>query len=273
MNDLRIFAIGLAVILFGLPLKAHEFWISPETYVISESNRIEAHLRVGQEFKGPSYSFQTRQFDRFEIVSGEKTIPVEGRLGDVPALSMPTADDGLLILVHETVDNQLTYREWEKFVSFAEHKDFTEVLDDHRARGLPETDFVELYRRYAKSLVAVGSGEGADQRVGLKTEIVAGANPYTGAITALPVEVFLDDAPRADVQIELFDRAPDGSVTITLHRTDENGSASIPVSPGHEYLVDAVAMEALPNDDPEAGGVWRSLWASLTFKVPERPLK
>ncbi|MFY0693039.1 MAG: DUF4198 domain-containing protein [Paracoccaceae bacterium] len=273
MKKLRIITIGLAVSLLGLPLKAHEFWISPETYMIPESNRIEAHLRVGQEFKGPSYSFQTRQFDRFEIFMGDTAIAVEGRLGDVPALNMAAPGDGLAVLVHETIDLQLAYREWQKFVNFAEEKGFPEVLEAHKARGLPETDFVELYRRYAKSLVAIGSGGGADRRVGLKTEIVAAANPYTDALASLPVQVFLDDTPRANAQITLFDRAPDGTVTKSLHSTDDTGFADLPISRGHEYLVDAVAMEPLENEDPEAGGVWRSLWASLTFKVPDSPLE
>jgi hypothetical protein len=137
------------------------------------------------------------------------------------------------------------------------------------ARGLPETGFRETYRRHAKSLIAVGSGAGADRAVGLAIEIVALANPYTDDLSAgLPVLVLLDGEPRRDVQVELFETALDGTVTITLHRTDADGRAVLPVRPGMEVLVDSVVLRRLPNDDPAAGPVWHSDWASLTFRTP-----
>jgi hypothetical protein len=35
-------------------------------------------------------------------------------------------------------------------------------------------------------------------------------------------------------------------------------------------LVDATLILPLPNEDITLGPVWESLWASLTFKVPDR---
>ncbi|MGR3640587.1 MAG: DUF4198 domain-containing protein, partial [Alterinioella nitratireducens] len=60
------------------------------------------------------------------------------------------------------------------------------------------------------------------------------ANPYTDDLSdGFPVLVLLEGEPRADVQVELFDRDPDGEVTVTLHRTDAEGRAVLPVEPGH----------------------------------------
>jgi hypothetical protein len=84
----------------------------------------------------------------------------------------------------------------------------------------------------------------------------------------MPLQVFYDRKPRADVQIELFERAPDGSVAITTHRTDADGRAVVPVRPGHTYLADAVAMRPLDGSKGN-GAVWHSDWAALTFAVPE----
>jgi len=65
------------------------------------------------------------------------------------------------------------------------------------------------------------------------TEIVALANPYTDDLSAgLPVQVFYDNAVRADAQVELFAKSADGSVEITTYRTDANGIATLPVQPG-----------------------------------------
>ena len=251
------------------PVAAHEFWIEPQAYAIGPDDTVIADTITGQDFSGPVSSYLPDSFKRFDITVGATTEDVTGRAGDRPAVNQQALGEGLHIIVHQTNVLGLTYTEWEKFVGFAEHKDFTEVLDLHKARGLPETGFVEAYTRYAKSLVAVGSGAGADQIVGMRTEIVAEANPYTDDLTeGLPVQVLLDGAPRADVQIELFAKKGEAETVITLHRTDAEGRATLPLAPGTEYLVDAVAMEPVRPAN-EGGPVWHSLWASLTFQTPE----
>lgn len=266
---MRLFPLLATLACIAAPAGAHEFWISPERYNIGAEDQLLAHLRVGQEFKGGASPYVPSSFVRFDVVDDGRVLPVEGRIGDRPALRMDAPSAGLVTAVYQTTDNVLTYTEWQKFVNFAEHKDFTWALDEHLDRGLPETGFKEAYSRYGKSLLAVGGGAGADQEVGLLTEIVALANPYTDDLGAgLPVRVLYQGAPRAGAQVELFEKAPDGRVAITLHRTDAGGVARLPVKPGHEYLVDAVVLRGLV---PEAEGdpVWESLWASLTFMVPE----
>ncbi|EPX77488.1 DUF4198 domain-containing protein [Litoreibacter arenae] len=268
MSPFRIL-VSAALVSWAAAGHTHEFWISPEAYVTQNGGKVQAQLRVGEEFGGASYSFNPKRFGRFDLVAHSQVTPVTGRLGDSPALNMAAPDSGLLTIVHETGDNLLTYTSLEKFAKFAKHKDFEWAVEDHVERGLPTDRFMERYRRYAKSLVAVGDGQGADSEVGLRTEIVALANPYTDALTEFPVKVLLDGAPRADAQVELFEKTPDGEVAITLYRTDAKGIATFPVKAGHEYLVDAVELLPLNEGDPAKFPVWLSLWASLTFKMPE----
>jgi len=250
--------------------KAHEFWLVPEDYTIAPADPLRVGLRIGSEMKGSSLIYLPKDIARFEVIQGDTVRPVEGRMGDNPALVMEGLADGLAIVVHETMDSTLTYTDFAVFQRFVEHKDLSNALPGHAARGLPETGFRETYRRHAKSLVAIGSGAGQDRAVGLAIEIVALANPYTDDLTGgLPVLVLLDGAPRPEAQVELFQTAPDGTVTITLHRTDTDGRVTLPMQPGRDYLVDSVVLRALPNDDPAAGPVWHSDWASLTFRTPE----
>ena len=76
--------------------------------------------------------------------------------------------------------------------------------------------------------------------------------------------------PRADAQIEIFERDARGAVTITTLRTDSAGEARIPVKPGHDYLLDAVVLrEPAPDLAAEHDAVWETLWAALTFGVPQ----
>jgi hypothetical protein len=259
----------LTVVLVAPPAKAHEFWIEPVRHQIAPGEAIEARLRNGQKFVGVALPFLPAGYRRFEVVEGDTVRKVEGRLGDEPALNLPDAAEGLAIVVLETTDSTVTYTDPEKFPAFVAHKDFPGALEEHAARGLPAADFTEVYSRHVKALIAVGAGEGADRALGLRTEIVAEANPYTDDVTGgLPLRVLLDGAPRADAQVELFARAPDGSVGITLHRTDAEGRVTVPVAPGHAYFADAVVLLDTGNDMPAIGPVWQSLWAGLSFAVP-----
>lgn len=248
---------------------AHEFWVEPESYTIAETDSLNANLRNGQFFAGPTIPYISGTIERFEVIAGDDVLPVGGRLGDRPALKGLSVPEGLAIIVFESTDSRLNYDDWEMFTAFVEHKDLKGTIEAHRERGLPETNFDENYRRFSKALVAVGDGRGADRQVGLLTEIVAGANPYTDDVSGgMPLQVFYDGEPRADVQIELFERAPDETVTIETYRTDAEGRAVVPVKPGYTYLADAVAIRPLDGSTGN-GAVWHTDWAALTFAVPQ----
>ncbi|MDJ1015720.1 MAG: DUF4198 domain-containing protein [Paracoccaceae bacterium] len=253
----------------ALPAKAHEFWIDPEAFVVSPGDEIVADLRVGEGFKGSPQTFLPPRFRRFDFVLDGRTEDVPGRIGDRPALTMPAPGDGLLVLVHETTNQSLTWSAFRKFESFARHKDAAWAVDEHLARGWPEEGFREIYSRYAKSLVGVGSSQGADRQVGLLTELVALENPYTGgAADGLEVLLLFEGEPRPDAQIEIFQESSDGSVEISTTRTDETGRAAIQVLPGKRYMLDAVVLRSVPQTHANNQPLWESLWANLTFAVP-----
>ncbi|WP_102107551.1 DUF4198 domain-containing protein [Oceaniglobus roseus] len=268
-TSLRLSLVALA--LSTSAAVAHEFWIDPQDFTPDPGANIVADIRVGQSFNGSSYAYIPDNFRLFELAQGETRTPVEGRIGDRPALDAAPLGEGLNVILHVTRDYALTWKEWQKFADFVTHKDFDGVIEAHRAKGHPEKDFTEMYSRYGKSLVAVGEGAGQDRAYGLLTEIVALKNPYTDDLSSgLPVRVLYQDAPRKDVQVEIFAKAPDGSVTTTTTRTDDKGEATIPVTPGDTYLLDAVVMrEPSAELAAKTGALWESLWASLTFRAPE----
>ena len=117
---------------------------------------------------------------------------------------------------------------------------------------------------------AVGAGAGSDRSFGLVTELVALANPYTDALPdGLPVQLLYNAAPRADAQIEIFEKNAQGNIEVTTTRTNEAGIAMIEVRPGHIYMLDAVVLRQPSAELAEKhGAVWESLWANLTFAVP-----
>lgn len=258
-----------ALCILCAPAQAHEFWIEAEDYTVAPGAEVVARFRNGQELSGSSFSYIPARSARFDMIAGGSVSPAPARIGDNPAFRAGDLPEGLLTLVHETTDRFVTYSEWEKWVTFTDHKDFAFAQGGHLDRGLPATGFRESYRRHAKALIAVGEGRGEDAARGLLVEFVAGANPYTDDLSAgLPVQLLFDGAPRPDAQIEMFEKNGAGEVEVTLHRTDAAGGAVLPVKAGHEYLLDHVVILPL-EPEQEDDAVWQTHWAALTFAVPE----
>jgi cobalt/nickel transport protein len=258
------------------PVLGHEYWLSPQSYQVESGENIAVDFRNGEEFVGSVYSYLPNRVSRFEVIVDGVAQPVEARAGDTPALAVPApAQDALLVAIMEASPLTVTYKDWNKFLSFTNHKDFPHAEADHIANGWPQDRFKERYTRHAKTLIAVGNGEGQDAPIGMATEFVALTNPYAeGFDGQMKVALRYQDAPRPDAQIEVFERGPEGDVTITMHRTDAAGEAVIPVSDGHEYLFDAVVLRPVEGvgtgKDIDANQpVWETLWAALTFSVPQ----
>lgn len=266
---MRIFALVFSLI--AAPVGAHEFWIEPLEYQVDVETTLEANIVNGEEFAGVKLSYLPQRFVNFVLFSGDDSARVDGRPGDIPALQQEPVSEGLNIAAYQAINATVDYENWEKFQKFVDHKDFGDVLSLHEARGLSLNGFKEVYSRHAKTLFGVGNSAGADRRVGLETEIVALDNPYTDDLSAgFSVQVYYRNDLRPDTQVEVFEKAPNGTVAIGLYRTNADGIATFPVRAGHRYMVDAVVLR-----EPSAplaertGAAWETLWANLTFAVPE----
>lgn len=278
-SQLRL-VVGLSCIVFSACVPhalAHEMWLSPQSYQVAPGDALEIDSRVGEFFKGDSYRYIPANFTRFDLVYGDDIRSVASKVGDLPSVKEPAAKEGLVIGLHESSIFTVTYPTMEKFESFAGHKDFPQLVAQHRERGLPEKAFREAYTRHAKSLIAVGNGEGEDRNFGMEIEIVALENPYTDNMgDGIDLEVFYQGKPRSDSQVEVFEKVSgdDGvgekeDVNVLTLRTDASGKVTLPVRPGYEYLVDSVVIREpsaeLAHDNKV---VWESVWASLTFEIP-----
>ena len=117
----------------------------------------------------------------------------------------------------------------------------------------------------------MGAGEGADAAQGLDAEIVALANPYTEALSEMPVRVLYRGEAAPGKLVEVFARRfgdAEAEVEVTEVTTDAEGVARVPVEPGREYQIDSVFLDELDPPSP-SGATFRTLWANLTFMVPE----
>ncbi|UMA65282.1 DUF4198 domain-containing protein [Roseivivax marinus] len=266
----RTAAVLLAACLAG-PASAHELWLDAEDWTVEPNQEIVVAVRNGMDFAGNSLPWLTRSIARAEIFTDGDSREIEGRLGDRPAITTAPLGEGLNTVLYRTNPVDLTYDGFDKFQTFLEEKGNAAFLDTHAERDLPENNVTEVYTRFTKALVGVGDGAGADAYRDMEIELVAETNPYTAELPGeMTVRLFYRGEPLADHRVTLFDRSASGDVTRGEATTDAEGRASFTVAPGHTYLADAVVVR-----EPEVTGpggkdaMWESLWAALTFAVPE----
>jgi len=257
----------IGAMLAASPAAAHEFWIEPHDFSIEADTKIQADLRVGQDFKGDTFPFIPSRFAAFKRYDrlGEKD--VEGVTGDLPALSQPARAEGLSIFTYVSAGERIRFRDWDKFAAYLDLEGLTSIPARHDARGLPRDDIRELYTRCAKTLVSVGDdATDQDRATGMRLELVAGDNPMTVTPGAdMSFTLLWEGKPLPDTQVALFKKGENSDTgTRTLARTDENGQASFTLPATGTYMAASVHMIEAPAD---RNADWQSFWASLTFGV------
>lgn len=247
---------------------AHEYWLHPNDFVIKTGARINVHIKIGQQLKGDNYAYLPSEIETINIHLDDKTVPVKPRLGDYPAISYSPLGDGLTIVSLETYPFQLNYESSSKFEKFVRGKGMDWVLAEHKKRQLPPEDFVEAFRRHAKTLIQVGAGKGHDRQVGLEFERVLKSNPYTDTSDELVAQLWWRGKVFANAQASLFVKSSDKITEATL-TTDQDGQVIFKRIADAIYLINTVHM-ILPDESTieETGAVWESRWASLTFSTP-----
>ena len=252
--------IGMLGVVLPMPAKAHEFWIWPEKWHLGSGQDTSISLKIGESFKGLSLYYLHQDIEQFDHISPNKITPIQGRLGDMPAGKIMPDEDGIHIIRNKTKDKVITYQTLEKFKSFAEKKGYPKAGQQHLERDLPEGNFKEVYRRYAKSIITVGSCQGGDRRLGMAVEITALNKPCDGE-GMMVLQFDRHGSPWADALVTIFARPLEGkaeNVKVTHHKTDLNGRLQITTKTGYIYLVHA------------SGAVWQTLWASLTFATNKK---
>ena len=271
---LKILYIFLLLIAYSIRANAHEFWIEPTQYQLND-DLINAHLRVGQEFQGMVLMYNPQDFKTFKILSGSKNKKekIKGILGDVPAINITTNLDNLLIIYHETKDKYVDYKKFQKFEDFVNEKGYQQLINTHFEKGFPESNFIESYRRYAKSLITLNGSEGKDKKTGLLFEFVLDQNPYTELNSEqMSGTLYYKKKPLKKNLVTIFSKYKNTKLSIVNTITDDKGKFTFDIEQGREYLLDSVVIYPLKADPEKNEPIWHSDWASTTFLIPENNL-
>ena len=246
---------------------AHEYWVEPEQYVLPEPGAVTGNLKNGQNFKSGNFSYIPSRFDFFKITGPGGETDIEGRTGDMPALNAEVSAPGLYSISYQGKFDKLVFHNAEKIEEYITYEGFKGVLERHKERGLAADRFEEKYARCAKALIQVGSADPdgrQDGLTGMKFELVAEKNPYALQNgDTLPVRLYWEGEPMADVQIRIF--RFDGELENTTTRTDSEGRAMIPLKTGGKFMLNAVHLYEGDDDPDNETPEWFSYWASMVF--------
>jgi len=146
---------------------------------------------------------------------------------------------------------------------------YTDVINSRKASNQEEQPGKEMYSRYIKTFIQVGTPltEHYSEPFGYKIEIIPLQNPCSLAVDSdLEVKVLYDGKPLPNHKIfatyESYSEDPVDYAQATL--TDSNGIARFRITHNGLWLVRTNQMIPLENN-PEAD--WQSFWANCTFEV------
>lgn len=248
-------------ILVAAEASAHEFWIEPDSGTT-------AHVRVGQMLVGEPLPYLDRIIRSARHYSPDGVEELEGRQGDIPALSVDLTAPGLHLITVETAPAYIVFEDLAEFRDYLNYEGLGRVMDEHRARGGTDREIAEEYLRYARTLSASGPAKalGADAPRGLRYELVAATSPFLAGAQTVEVHLLWEGQPQAGTQVTVFHRpeADPANVTRALLTSDADGRVVAGLNGPGLYLFNAVHMIAA---EGPGSVVWQSHWASLSFKL------
>jgi hypothetical protein len=183
---------------------------------------------------------------------------------------------GLTAPAWVVVETQPTFIELaaDKFHRYLTHEGLGHVIDARSVAGADTVAGREVYSKYAKTAVSdrPGTVSFLAGAVGLPIELVPLTTAPLTLGDVLHVRVLVDGRPAPGLQVRVHHRASEDEApreTARVH-TNRDGVVAMPIDATGLWRLHTIAMT--PHDAPAEAG-WRSVWASLTFRLdpPEPP--
>jgi len=261
----RAAALALLAILSPCFSLAHDFWIEPSTFRPAVGSQVEIHFRVGEGFRGDPVARSQERIVRFVHLSASGASPVPGVDGGEPAGAVRVTEPGLQIVGYRS-NNARVDLAAEKFEEYLKEEGLEHAISYRAAKGETAKPSRENYSRSIKSLLCAGScASGKDRALGFTLELVSEKNPYSAKPgDELPLRLLFEGKPLEGVLVVALPKErPEKKLSA---RSDVAGRVVFRLPQEGPWLVKAVHMTRAP----EGGEVdWESVWASLTFELPE----
>jgi uncharacterized GH25 family protein len=257
----------LAALLCAAPAAAHDLWIEPSTFHPAVGATVAVRLQVGQNFVGEPLPRSDRLVERFVLSSSDGDRAIDGQDGDEPAGSIVIPSSGVHLVGYRS-NNSYVSLEPQKFEDYLKDEGLERIVALRGQRGQSQMPSREFFARCAKALVSAnGLRTGFDRILGFTLEIIPEKDPEGWRPRKdLPFRLLYEGRPLAGALVVAMPRQTPAEKLSA--RTDGNGRVAFALPHAGVWLVKAVHM--LEADGRKAD--WQSLWASLIFEIPDRPL-
>ena len=246
----------------------HEFWIDPVNYHLTNKEIITAGVFIGDNFNGYQIPFSKEYFKNLNIFSNNNKLNVVGRLGDFPAINIKKTFKGLNIIQIESQMNYVHYKNLLKFEIFSKNKGYTNLADIHKKNNYPE-NFIESYKRYAKSLVSVDTIDGNDVDTNMELELIFLDNPLKNLNKSKRVLLEYQNRILADHKVSIMS-LNNGYFKKEYVKTNDSGYFDFFFKKDTKYLIESVVIIEGSNKKKDNYAKWHSLWTSYTLKTPNK---
>jgi uncharacterized GH25 family protein len=248
---------------------AHEFWLLPETFVLSEGNPTTLTLHVGEGFTGAPVSFSSALIATFRHHTIDHTVdlqPVENFKTPVAEAAWSATRAGGHLLALDTYPEH-TVLAAEAFHAYLQADGLGHVIRAREAAGSASKPGRERFRRNVKTLIQVGNvyDDTYAKRTGQRLEIMPLSDPARHpAGQDMGFQVLFDGRGLGEALVRFWHKRA-GQLTIVETFTDSGGKVTFtPPWPG-VWMASSVHM--VPVTDSSRAD-WESYWGNLTFALP-----
>jgi len=263
MNVNRASAFLVLTLLASAPLRAHDFWIEPSSFLLQPGQKIAVRLRVGEQFVGQPVPRLPELTMRLAEV-GPRELPLPGVPNTDPAGFFSSTVPGVHTLIYESGRSPVEL-DAAKFEAYLAKEGLERIQQLRARRGESASSAKEVFSRCSKAFVSVRGAAPPfkDHATDLPLELIAESSPFSlSSAKNLRVRLLFRGKPLAGAKVTAFSRHnPQHEV---VGRTDAQGRTLLSLDSADAWLVKAVHMVEAP---PETGAQWESFWAALTFEV------
>jgi hypothetical protein len=256
-------AILAAIVLAAADVQAHDFWIEPSTFRPAPGAAVAVGLRVGQSFVGDPVPRLSDSIAQFFVRQGGSDQPIDGLEGLDPAGRLRADGRSTAVIGYRNTGSFIELPA-DRFEDYLRQEGLERIIALRAARRERDKPGREHFYRYAKAILAgQATSDAATRPLGFAYEIVPEYDPTRGG-TAFRGRVLHDGKPLAGALVVAMLHS-DPSLRL-MERSDAQGMVSFALPRAGVWLIKSVHMvRAWFFSDAD----WDSLWASLTFEVPE----
>jgi uncharacterized GH25 family protein len=254
------------LILCGIAVQAHEFWLQPLKFVLKTGESLVVNFKVGEDFLGEPWTFTKDRIVKLELhqkntVKDLKKDVVEGAKNNLQT-ALPNEGTYLLVLQSSEAFSDL---EAEKFNAYLKEDELDDAYAHREKTNTLDKNGTEFYARYAKLLVQ--AGEKTDntfrKEIGLPVEIMPEQNPYNLKLgDAVQFKILFQGKPLFGAKVRVWNFYNNRTTVQNIY-SQQDGMISTHISNPGSWMVSFVKM--VPSKNPKAD--WQSYWASLVFGI------